>query len=259
MRRLRALVALLLPTAVLAQPVGTQTPDDPTPTTDDPENPYGPPPGSTSVPGPVAPAEEPSFSAVDHQYRTVTTERHETFFSEYGFALTAGGGVSGFTDATARDATRDGGGWDVRATIGTKLPVAAEVSYLGSAQRIDALGLDNNAMLVGNGVQADVRLNVMTGVSVQPFIYAGAAWRRYDVTNTSANTSDVASSDNVVEFPVGVGFAYRRHGLILDARGEFRPATNEDLMPALRSDTTRDANQASLHRWGVNANIGYEF
>jgi hypothetical protein len=47
---------------------------------------------------------------------------------------------------------------------------------------------------------------------------------------------------------MGVGLSGRWAGLVLDARGEFRMATNEDLV----------ANE-SMHRWGVNANVGYEF
>jgi hypothetical protein len=202
----------------------------------------------------------PTFSAADRTYTTTTTERHG-MFSAYGVSLSAGGGVSGFTSSTAREATKDGGGWDVRATIGTRLPLAAEVSYLGSAQRINALGLDNNAVLVGNGVQGDLRLNLVSGMPLQPFIYAGAAWRRYDLTNTNTNTSDVSGTDNVVEFPMGVGLAYHYRGFILDARGEFRPATNNDLMPSLNNsdDTIGNDSSAALHRYGVNANVGYEF
>lgn len=264
MTRLRTLVALLLPATAIAQP----TPTDPMqPTTDDPANPCLPrdtvPETDTKLPETTVPSpppeEERTFQVVDHQYRTTTTERRSGLYTDYGLAISAGGGVSGFTDTTARDATNDGGGWDIRAVIGTRSPLAAEVSYLGSAQSIHTLGLDSDAILVGNGLQADLRLNATTDAALQPFIYAGAAWRRYDLTNTETNTSDVAGSDDVVEFPVGAGVAYRYRGLILDARGEFRAATNEDLMPSLQSDATRTSGPASLHRWGVNANIGYEF
>ena len=243
--------------------------DDPTPTTDDTLLP----PEDTTVDvdvdaevdvEPVEPVEpvrdDPTFMSQRMYTTTTTEEQRPTILSEWGFALAAGGGVSGFTSETARDATQDGGGWDVRATIGTRLPVSAEIAYIGSAQTIDALGLDDGAVLVGNGVQGNLRLNVMTESAVQPFIYAGAAWRRYDLANTDTNTSSVADHDDVVEFPVGAGIAYRYRGLLFDARGEFRAATNEDLMPSLAASPglAGDDDNASLHRWGVTANLGIE-
>jgi hypothetical protein len=165
-----------------------------------------------------------------------------------GIAISAGAGTSGFTSDALRGSTTLGGDWDVRATFGTRSLLAVEGSYIGSAQSISALGVDSSAMLVGNGVQGALRLNGTINGPVQPFVFGGAAWRRYDLTNTSINTSDIAGSDDVLEIPMGVGLSGRWAGLVLDARGEFRMATNEDLV----------ANE-SMHRWGVNANVGYEF
>jgi hypothetical protein len=176
-------------------------------------------------------------------------------FGRVGFAISAGGGAAGFTDDTLRGATNDGGAWNVRATFGTRSPLAFEAAYIGSVQSIEALGLDENARLVGNGVQGNLRVNVLPESFVQPFIYAGAAWRRYDLTNTAQNLSNIADSDNVLEIPMGVGVAGKFSGLLLDVRGEFRAATREDLMPSLAIDE----DMARMHRWGVNANIGYEF
>lgn len=241
--------------------------EDPTPTTDDtrlpdPSLPAEDPATVDAEPEPVEPVrEDPTFMSQRMYTTTTTEEKRPSILGEWGFALAAGGGVSGFTSETARDATQDGGGWDVRATIGTRLPVAAEIAYIGSAQSIDALGLDDGAVLVGNGVQGNLRLNVLTETAVQPFIYAGAAWRRYDLANTDTNTSSVAGNDDVVEFPIGIGLAYRYRGFLLDTRGEFRAATNEDLMPSLTASRglAGDDNNASLHRWGVTANLGVEF
>jgi hypothetical protein len=214
------------------------------------------------VPDPFVPEADPArpdptFRMSNHTYRTVVTQTSPSLWS--GIAVSAGGGVSGFTGESARDAASDGGGWDVRATIGTHSPIAAEVSYLGSMQAIDALGLDDNALLVGNGVQANVRINLSTTSAVQPFLFGGAAWRHYSLQNVDTNTSDVSGSDDVLEIPVGAGVAYRYRGFILDARGEFRASTNDDLLPSLTQEPFSNDNQAELHRWGVNANVGYEF
>ena len=88
-------------------------------------------------------------------------------------------------------------------------------------------------------------------------MFAGLAWRRYNVTNTATNLSDINDQDDVLEIPAGIGIAYRYKGLLLDARGEFRAATDNDLMP--RFDVGGLREHAEMHRYGVNASIGYEF
>jgi hypothetical protein len=175
-----------------------------------------------------------------------------------GFSLAAGGGVEGFTGNTMRSTTTDGGNWNVRAALGTRQYLAFEGSYIGSAQAIDALGLDRNATLVGNGVQGAIRINATTSMELQPFLFAGVAWRHYEITNADFNTSDISDSDDVVEVPMGVGVAFKTvGGFLVDARGEFRAVTDEDLVPSLSARNAND--KASMHRWGVNANIGIEF
>jgi len=180
-----------------------------------------------------------------------------TTLDRMGVALEAGGGVEGFTDESMRTTTSDGGNWGVRATIGTKSLLGFEGAYIGSAQSIDALGLDNDAVLVGNGVQGALRLNATTGMELQPFVFAGVAWRHYQIAQADINTSDVQDSDDVLEVPMGVGLAYKVRGFIVDARGEYRLATENDLMPSLNPTDAND--KASMHRWGVNANVGVEF
>jgi hypothetical protein len=176
----------------------------------------------------------------------------------YGFAVSAGAGAGGFTNSNLRGDTNIGGEWGVRLTFGTRSPLAAEVSYIGSAQRIKSLGLEDNAYLVGNGVQGALRFNTTIDLPVQPFLFAGAAWRRYDLANTATNLSDVDDVDNVVELPLGVGVAGRASGLMIDVRGEFRPAFEQDLVPEIDVGPT-PTGALPMHRWGVNANLGYEF
>jgi hypothetical protein len=198
----------------------------------------------------------PMIATAEPAYEPVPASANTTF-EDIGASISAGGGVEGFTSDSMRRTTSDGGDWGVRAAIGTRSFVGFEAAYIGSAQAIDTLGLDNNAVLVGNGAQGAVRLNATTNMEVQPFLFAGLAWRHYKLTNADFNTSDVSDSDDVLEIPMGVGLAYKYRGLLLDARGEFRAATGEDLMPSLNSTDPND--KASMHRWGVNANLGYEF
>jgi hypothetical protein len=211
---------------------------------------YTPPPppqGNTTVVAPIVtptPVEEPVAE--------------ENLFQRYGISVQLGGGVSGFTSDSMDDATDIGGDWDVRAIFGARSPLAIEAAYIGSAQSIDALGLDNDAVLLGNGAQGDLRLNGLFGESmVQPYLFGGVAWRHYNLTNESFNTSDISDSDDVLEFPVGAGIGFQAGGFNLDVRGEFRPTLLEDMVPQFEAGDPDDA--AAMHRWGVNANIGLVF
>jgi hypothetical protein len=194
----------------------------------------------------------PTYQSNTYVAPTYSRE-HESTLERYGIGVALGGGVEGFTNNTMRDATNDGGGWNVRLALGTRSMIGAEVAYIGSAQSIDALGLDTSAMLVGNGAEANVRFNI-TQTALQPFATAGLGWRRYDLTNEDFNTSDINSKDDVLEVPVGVGLAWKYQGLLLDARGVFTIADQADLVP-----TNDGRDSASMHRWGVNANLGYTF
>ncbi|HWU87569.1 MAG TPA: outer membrane beta-barrel protein [Kofleriaceae bacterium] len=174
-----------------------------------------------------------------------------------GLSIAVGGGVTGFTGGDLRKNTAAGGGWDVRATLGTRSLLAFEAQYGGSAQSIKALGLDKSAILMSNSAQANVRLNFLRHAPLQPFVFAGVAWRRYDVTKTSKNLSDIKDRDDVLEVPAGLGLSYRWRGLLLDARAEYRTATNPDLMPRLNVKDLRQ--KAPMNGFGASASIGYEF
>ncbi|HEY5949142.1 MAG TPA: hypothetical protein VIV40_26800 [Kofleriaceae bacterium] len=166
--------------------------------------------------------------------------------------MALGGGVEGFTHE--RDTGTDpGGGWNVRAVLGTKTMFGLEGSYIGSAQRIDAIGLDNNAVLVGNGAQGALRFNATPQYDIGVLLIGGLAWRHYNLANESFNTSDVQNNDNVLEFPIGAGLQYDYFGMLLDARVEYRFTNYGDMMgPAASSGSGMD-------RWGVQANAGYRF
>ncbi len=223
-------------------PTDTNTNADPNRTMSAPYDPAGtPPPVVVIEPAPPPP---PSTTVVE-----VRPERR-SLYERYGVAVALGGGVEGYAMSNQRDQTTDGGNWDVRLTVGTRSPLALEASYIGSAQAINALGLDSNAVLLGNGAQANARLN-LSDTLVQPFLYGGVAWKRYSITNTNQNTSDLADNDDVLEVPLGVGVAAKAAGLMLDLRGEYRLATQDDLFASGGNDRA--------DRWGVNANVGIAF
>jgi hypothetical protein len=246
-----AVVLGAMTSTAYSDPVRTPIPPDPMDPAADPNNP-------TRIPPVPEPDPQPTtYPAQTYPATYPPEEKEKTMFERLGLSIAAGGGVSGFTDGSIRDNTKDGGGWDVRATFGTRSFLSFEAEYIGTAQSISALGLDSDAMLVSNGVQGALRLNFLRKAPVQPFLFAGVAWRRYDVTNTSTAFSDVNDQDDVVEVPAGIGVAYRWKGLLLDARGEFRATTDNDLMPRFTVGGLREP--LPMHRYGVNASIGYEF
>jgi len=245
-------------------PGDTTSPDGMAPNTETTTTTTTTPTPTTDVDVTVQPPPAPVVSGTTEYVVPPTTTYEDSDGAKYrplsgiGISLAAGGGAGGFVSETLRNTTDVGGDWDVRATIGTRSPIAFEASYIGSAQGINALGVDGNAVLIGNGAQGALRLNGTLNLPFQPFVFAGVGWRRYDLTNTNTNTSDLQGSDDVLEVPMGLGIAGKWNGLILDARGEYRATTNEDLLPRINANETEDGH-ADMQRWGVKATVGAEF
>jgi len=183
----------------------------------------------------------------------VSAEGEKTLLHPWGMSVSAGGGVTDFAGEELRDMTGPGGAWDARFTFGTRQYLGIEAAYLGTAQSIDAIGMEENAVLVSNGAEAAVRVSPLRG-SLQPYVFAGAAWKRYDLANTDTNTSDVSDQDDVLEVPMGIGIGYRVAGLIFDARAAYRLAVDEDLVPASDGD-----GASELDNLNVAAHVGIEF
>lgn len=220
-------------------------------------------------PEPMAPEPEPMAPEPEPQpaepapppapmYTVEEEPTEETTLEQYGIAVALGGGVAGFTNSTMRDFTNDGGAWNVRATFGTRYPIAFEGEYTGTAQSIDALGLDNDAVLVGNGLQGAARVNILD-MNIQPFIFGGVAWRHYELANEGINTSAVENSDDVLEIPVGAGIAWKYRGFMLDVRGEYRYARFENMVPEFDDAGFLEEGGATMNRYGAVANLGYVF
>lgn len=165
-----------------------------------------------------------------------------------GVSITAGGGVFGFSDGAVNDVADVGGAYSARLGVGTRSLISLELAYEGTAQNIDAIGLDRSSVLLSNGVEGDLRFNMGTA-KLQPYVFGGAAWKRYDIVNDDFNQSAIRDNDDVVEFPVGGGLAFRSNGLVLDARGAYRFATDQDLFPG-------DVN---LNNWQATLRAGVEF
>jgi outer membrane protein OmpA-like peptidoglycan-associated protein len=177
--------------------------------------------------------------------------------SRVGVGIELGGGATGFSDKEARDLTDPGGMWEARAAFGTRLPVGFEGAYVGTAQNLNALGLDRDALLVSNGAEGVVRLN-MGALRVQPYVFGGAGWTHYSVERNNNTTSSLnGTTDNVYTIPAGAGLSFRiGSGLLLDVRGTYRWAFDADL---LNASYTGSGKSASLSNWNAAAHLGWEF
>jgi hypothetical protein len=203
------------------------------------------------APPPAQPAPEPQAQTPPPSDTYVVVEEEDSGFEWPGVTLTIGGGIDDFVDDDMRATTEMGGSWNVRGTFGARSYLAFEASYIGSAQGIEAFDIDTDAVLVGNGAQGALRLNATTHMAAQPFLYGGAAWRHYNVTNEEDFVDlGMADSDDVFEVPVGIGITGRYAGFTFDARGEYRFAMSDDLVPNLED--------GGMDRWGVMANVGAE-
>lgn len=183
-----------------------------------------------------------------------------TLRSEVGVSTVLGGGVTGFTDKTMRDSISSniGGLWDLRVTLGSHAPLAVDVSYIGTAAKINALTGSTWGTLVGTSAEGALRWNILPHAAWNPYAFAGIGWQRYDITGGSFRMADTGmnDSDNSVVFPMGAGLSYRdAGGLVVDLRGTFRANTDYGLVV----DTGTSSGYAPMHTWEASAAAGYEF
>lgn len=176
-----------------------------------------------------------------------------TAVSRRAFSISVGGGVTGFLADTPRDSTSVGGEWEARVGFAPASDLMIEAGYVGTAQPLDALGSEDDAVLVGTGLELAARLNFLTG-AIRPFALVGGGWTRYDVTRTDITSADVAEEDDVFHAPVGIGVDYRIGRLVLDVRAMFRAAVDSDLFATAGGD--EDAGR--LDRWSAALRLGFE-
>lgn len=231
---------------------------------DDPDQAMPPPPPTVPVVSDPATQPEPTYpqpevyEAVPAPYSYAWME--PTLRSGIGIGFTVGGGVTGFTDKALRDTVSSdvGGLWDFRASIGTHIPLGIDVTYLGTAQNVNTLQTGQaNGTLIGTTVEGALRFNMLPHNDLNPYVFGGVGWQRYDVHNMVFAHADtgLAQNDNLVEFPMGAGLSYRDpSGFTVDARGTFRAATASTLVI-----DPRTGNYADLHSWEASAALGYEF
>ena len=177
----------------------------------------------------------------------------------FGFALMAGGSYQDFTNSTMRSSTSGAGGWTARFIAGTNSIIGFEAAYQGAAGEFQGLGITNNTpLLVSNGLEGTGRLNIPIryGASLfEPYGYAGLGYSHYTISNYNQNAqrlSSFTSTDDVMTFPVGGGFAYAYKAFIMDARAGWTATYYQNILPAQNS-------QGTLDHWNVGGQVGFTF
>ena len=179
---------------------------------------------------------------------------HRSLISPTGAGMFVGGGFEDFTDNNMRSMTGGAGYWSARIVGGMRRLVGTEAAYIGNARNIDALGLNSNAHLISNGAEGALRLNIPIVSAnqmslVEPFGFVGLGWSHYSISNTNINTSNVASTDDIMTMPFGAGLAFGYGGLMADARFTYRKTYYNDLV----------TGGGNLDTWGVGGQIGFGF
>ena len=180
--------------------------------------------------------------------------------SGIGVSTILGGGVTGFTNQTMRDTVSSsvGGLWNLRVTIGSHIPLAVDLGYVGTAQNINALTGTQTGHLVGTTMEGALRWNMLPHYAFNPYAFAGIGWQRYDLTGGTFTLSDtgIRDTDNSVVFPLGAGMQWRDpSGFVADLHGTFRANARAGLV----QESVGSSNFARMNTWEASGAIGYEF
>ncbi len=189
---------------------------------------------------------------VERTVYVVRTPRPRPARRPLGLQVMAGGGVTGFVDDYSSDVTDVGGLWTARVTGGAKQRIGFEVAYVGTAQDLNMLADD--AAVVGNGVEGNLRLNLAPALRFQPYLFAGLGLATYDVTGVDASVASMKDSDTVMLVPAGAGVGIGLIGDVsLDVRGTLRGALGDTMFDRLSDDSN------GLENWSVTAQLGLGF
>lgn len=177
--------------------------------------------------------------------------------SDFGIATVLGGGVSGFTESSLRRLTSNVEGlWNLRVTLGSHDTFALDFDYVGTAGSINLPAGLPSSTLVGTNFNAALRYSLWPALAMTPYAFGGAGYQHYKITGMSPPAdSGIRDSDTFAVFPLGLGFAYRDRGLVIDVRGTLRLAADSNLI----ASSTTPGGFVSMHTWEASAGAGYEF
>jgi hypothetical protein len=172
----------------------------------------------------------------------------------FGFEVLAGGGVTDFIEARSDDVTDLGGMWTARFVGGTRSLIGFEAAYVGTSQALDVLGAGSDAVVMGQGVEGNLRLNFTRGMTIQPYLFAGLGWTRYNVTDVDAETASIEDEDDVLHIPAGAGVSLRfTDRITFDLRAALRGAAGDAMF-----EGAGDAD-SGMDSWSTSAQAGFAF
>jgi hypothetical protein len=187
-----------------------------------------------------------------------------TVTSGVGVGIDVGGGVTGFVDSRLRNTTSTvGGAWSFRAAIGTRVPLALELGYAGSATAISGQIGPNTATLMGRTLESSIRYTIAPRARWSPYVFAGLGWQHFTIDDRSFELSDtgIRTADDLLVMPFGLGMGYRVGAIVTDLRGTLRAASGANLVldnPEVAL-ATGQGGYAPMHSWETSLNVGYEF
>ena len=169
-------------------------------------------------------------------------------------------GTGDFTQAGPRDITGIGPSWDVRGVFGAHSPVGLEAAYVGSARGIGGAGVDDQAALVSNGAETDLRvaapIRAGENVDVRPFAFGGVGWQYMTLWGDGAVDGSRDPGDHILTIPAGVGLELGLGAVNVDLRGTYRHAVDSEIF----GDATAEFDDPNaLHSYNVSAGLGFEF
>ena len=141
-------------------------------------------------------------------------------------------------------------------TLGSRLPLAFEGAYIGSKQNLAMLGLERNGVVLGNGTEGTMRFNATRGL-IQPYVFVGAGWTKYQLRDTKVRTRDGRASDDVFQVPFGVGVAMRSRRAFVDLRGTGRLMYNDTLVDEVGGGPPMGTGP--LASWSMTGRLGWQF
>ena len=178
------------------------------------------------------------------------------------WTVSLGIGLVEFAGEEADSVTDIGASYDVRVLYAPHTLLDLEAAYIGTSQNITTLGLESDAKLRSNGVEALAKFDLGQYLSADlgalrfaPFVFAGFAYQRFNLSNEGVNTSDVADSDNVIAIPLGAGVGATWRNILGEARFTWRSTFDEDLF----RDPSGARADESLSHWTLMARAGLGF
>jgi hypothetical protein len=175
-------------------------------------------------------------------------------FRHQGFALSVGGGVSGYVDQAARDHLETGGYWEVRALLGSRSYLASEIAYVGSARGLAAPDASELAAMVGTGIESALRLNLPLSEGpfrFTPFVFIGPGFTHMAVAGYRGAQPGMKSSDTALVFTSGAGLGVSYRQVAVTGRFTYRQLRGADLIRT-------GSGNASLNSWAAGLSLGHE-